>query len=94
MAPHEIDHVPPGPELSVRSQGGYTIVAVSGEIDIASVPVLRERLIGLPQPQASRIIIDLSRVTFCDASGLAVLVGASRRAACQAASCAWLPPRP
>jgi anti-sigma B factor antagonist len=80
MAPHEIDHVPPGPELSVRSQGGYTIVAISGEIDIASVPVLRERLIGLPQPQASRIIIDLSRVTFCDASGLAVLVGASRRA--------------
>ena len=53
---------------------------ISGEIDIASVPVLRERLIGLPRPQASRIIIDLSGVTFCDASGLAVLVGASRRA--------------
>jgi len=80
MAPHEIDHVPPGPELSVRSQGGYTIVAVSGEIDISSAPVVRERLIGLPRPQASRVIIDLSGVTFCDASGLAVLVGASRRA--------------
>jgi len=80
MAPQEIDHVPPGPELSVRSQGGYTIVTISGEIDIASVPVLRERLISLPRPHASRIIIDLSGVTFCDASGLAVLVGASRRA--------------
>ena len=56
-------------------------MTISGEIDIASVPVLRERLIGLPRPQASRIIIDLSGVTFCDASGLAVLVGASRRAA-------------
>ena len=55
-------------------------MTISGEIDIASVPVLRERLIGLPRPQASRIIIDLSGVTFCDASGLAVLVGASRRA--------------
>ena len=55
-------------------------MTISGEIDIASVPVLRERLIGLPRPHASRIIIDLSGVTFCDASGLAVLVGASRRA--------------
>ena len=53
-------------------------MTISGEIDIASVPVLRERLIGLPRPHASRIIIDLSGVTFCDASGLAVLVGASR----------------
>ena len=69
-------------------------MTISGEIDIASVPVLRERLIGLPRPHAGRIIIDLSGVTFCDASGLAVLVGASRRAACWAGSCGWLPPRP
>ena len=55
-------------------------MAVSGEIDISSAPVVRERLIGLPRPQASRVIIDLSGVTFCDASGLAVLVGASQRA--------------
>ena len=55
-------------------------MTVSGEIDIASAPVLREQLLGLLRPHASRIVIDLSGVTFCDASGLAVLVAASRRA--------------
>jgi anti-sigma B factor antagonist len=80
MAPHEIDHVLPGPALSVGGQDGYTVVTISGEIDIASAPVLREQLLGLLRPGASRLVVDLSRVTFCDASGLAVLVGASRRA--------------
>jgi anti-sigma B factor antagonist len=80
MAPHEVNHVVSSPALSVRRRDGYTIVAISGELDIASVPALRERLLGLLRPDASRIVIDLSRVTFCDASGLAMLVGASRRA--------------
>jgi anti-anti-sigma factor len=80
MAPHETDFVLPGAALSVRGQDGYTIVTISGELDIASVPVLREQLLGLLRPHASRIVIDLSGVTFCDASGLAMLVGASRRA--------------
>jgi anti-anti-sigma factor len=80
MAPREIDHVSPAPVLSVRRQGGYTIVAISGEIDIARAPMLREQLLGLLRPGASRLVIDLSGVTFCDASGLAVLVGVARRA--------------
>lgn len=80
MAPHEIDQLLPDPELSVRSQDGYTVVTISGELDIASAPALRERLLDLLRPDASRLVIELSGVTFCDASGLAVLVGASRRA--------------
>jgi anti-anti-sigma factor len=42
-------------------------------------PALREQLIGLLRPGASRLVVDLSGVTFCDASGLAVLVGVARR---------------
>lgn len=80
MAPHEIDQFLLGPALSVRSKDGYTVVTISGELGIASAPVLREQLFGLLRPGASRIVIDLSEVIFCDASGLAVLVGASRRA--------------
>jgi anti-anti-sigma factor len=80
MAPQEIDLVLPGFALSVRGQDGYTIMTISGELDIASVPVLRDQILGLLRPQAGRIVIDLSGVTFCDASGLAALVGASRRA--------------
>ena len=80
MAPQEIDLVLPGFALSVRGQDGYTIMTISGELDIASVPVLRDQIPGLLPPQAGRIVIDLFGVTFCDASGLAALVGASRRA--------------
>jgi len=80
MAPHEINRVPAAHALSVRRKGGYTIVTISGEIDIARAPVLREQLLGLLRPGASRLVVDLSGVTFCDASGLAVLVGVARRA--------------
>jgi anti-anti-sigma factor len=79
MAPHEIDRFPPAPALSVRRSHGYAIVTISGEIDIARAPALREQLIGLLRPGASRLVVDLSGVTFCDASGLAVLVGVARR---------------
>jgi anti-anti-sigma factor len=80
MAPTEIDH-DLGSGFSVRRQGRHTIATISGDIDIASAPGLRERLIDLLRPHPSQIVIDLSGASFCDASGLAVLVGASRRAA-------------
>jgi anti-sigma B factor antagonist len=80
MTPHEIDLPLPGLALSIRDQDGYTITAISGDLDIARVPAVREQLLGTLGPHASRIVVDLSGVTFCDASGLAVLIGASRRA--------------
>jgi anti-sigma B factor antagonist len=81
MAPREIDHFPPAPAFSVRRSDGFAIITISGEIDIARAPALREQLIGLLRPGASRLVVDLSGVTFCDASGLAVLVGVARRVA-------------
>jgi anti-sigma B factor antagonist len=66
--------------FSVRSQNGYTVATITGELGGASVPALREQLHGLPDRQASQIIVDLSGVTRCDASGLAALVAAGHRA--------------
>ena len=70
----------PTPGFPVRAADGVSIAELSGELDLASAPGLREELLGLLRPGASRLVLDLSRVTFCDASGLAVLVGASHRA--------------
>lgn len=70
----------PTPGFPIRIADGVTIAELSGDLDLASAPDLREQLLGLLRPGASRLVLDLSRVTFCDASGLAVLVGASRRA--------------
>ncbi len=67
--------------LTARTErGGYVIAALRGELDIASAPGLREQLLSLLRPAASRLIIDLSAVGHADASGAAVLVGSGRRA--------------
>ena len=65
---------------SVRSADGITIAELAGELDLLSASVLREQLLGLLRPGSSRLVLDLSRVTFSDASGLAVLIGTGRRA--------------
>jgi anti-sigma B factor antagonist len=69
-----------GLRLSARTAGGIAIARLSGELAIASSPVLRDELLGLLRRGSTRLILDLSGVTSCDASGLAVLVGTSHRA--------------
>lgn len=66
--------------LSTRTERGHVIATLSGALDIASAPVLREQLLGLLRPAASRLVINLSAVQYADASGLAVLVGTAHRA--------------
>ena len=80
MTPPEIDCPVQGLTLSVRSRDGYAIATIGGDLDIACVPALREQLLGVLGPHSNRIVVVLSGVTFCDASGLAVLIGVSRRA--------------
>lgn len=72
--------VPAQASLSVLSQLACTIARLEGELDIASVPELRERLLGVLSPSVRLFLIDLSGVSFCDAAGLAVLIGTQRRA--------------
>jgi anti-sigma B factor antagonist len=72
--------VNPTLDLSARTASGVTIAELSGEVDIGSAPALREQLLRLLRPGSSQLVIDLSKVSFCDASGLAVLVSTGRRA--------------
>ena len=66
--------------LSVLSQPAVTIARLAAELDIATTPALRERLLGVFSPGVRLLIIDLSGVAFGDVSGLAVLVATQRRA--------------
>jgi anti-sigma B factor antagonist len=59
---------------------GAVIVTLRGELDIVSAPAVRERLLSLLRPGASRLVIDMSAIRYADASGLAVLVSTQRRA--------------
>ena len=71
--------------LGVRYCRAHILVTVVGEVDIATVGLLRECLAGLAR-RALPLIIDLDEVTFMDATGLGALVGAARRAAAHGAS--------
>ena len=64
----------------VTAPGDAVVVALGGDLDIASVPVVREGLLSLLSPGASRLVIDMSAVRYADASGLEVLVSTRRRA--------------
>ena len=71
------------PTLSVErnSDGGVEVVAVSGEIDIASAPRLITGLNDAVGNCDLPVIVDLSDVAFMDSTGLALLLNAHRRLA-------------
>jgi anti-sigma B factor antagonist len=65
--------------IRARREPGYVIVAVAGEVDIATVDRLRKRLSALAA-DGLPLVADLDQVSFIDATGLGALVGAAREA--------------
>src|SRR5690349_13977072 len=65
--------------LDVQERDGFAVLAVSGEVDVATVPRLREQLHGLVAQGSNKIIVNLDAVDFLDSTGLGVLVGALKR---------------
>jgi anti-anti-sigma factor len=65
---------------SAREERGYLVAALSGRLDNAHAPAVREQLLRLLRPAASQLVLDLTLVSDIDAAGLAVLVGTQRRA--------------
>jgi anti-sigma B factor antagonist len=57
---------------------GFSVV-VTGEIDMATAPQLRELLDGLVDDGATRILLECRELGFLDSSGIGVLVAARKR---------------
>jgi anti-sigma B factor antagonist len=66
-------------EVSTTSSGDYTVLAVSGEVDMDSAPRLRELVLEQLTDGRNLLVIDMSGVTFMDSSGLSVLVAVLKR---------------
>jgi anti-sigma B factor antagonist len=66
--------------VEVQNQGPATVIAVSGELDLASSPALQEELDRAQASDARMLIIDLRELDFMDSTGLSVLVRAHQRA--------------
>jgi len=67
--------------------GDIVVLVMSGELDVATAVELDDHLLHLAFTGHHRLVIDAARLTFCDASGIHVLVRAQARAAGQ---CGWL----
>jgi anti-sigma B factor antagonist len=70
------------PILAVTDElvGATRVVRCVGEIDVATVPVLRDRLSRLQVDGPPHLVVDLTEVTFIDSLGLGALIGAHKRA--------------
>jgi anti-sigma B factor antagonist len=62
--------------VDIDTRGSAVVVSVRGELDLATVPVLRDRLdtVGEVSDSPSPLVVDLSAVTFIGSAGLALLV--------------------
>lgn len=64
---------------NIGPSGDCAVLQVTGELDVATAPFLRERIRDLAAKGAVHIIADLSRLDFLDSTGLGVLVGGLKR---------------
>jgi len=68
-------------QVEVRRNGAAAVVAVSGELDLASGPELEAELDQLTGPGLQLVVIDLRGLDFMDSTGLSILVRAHQRLA-------------
>ncbi len=63
----------------MREWNDIAVLAPAHDIDIASVPALRDELDGLIDGGARRVIVNCEHVAFIDSTGLAFLLSRARR---------------
>lgn len=64
--------------LDVHSEPDHLLLRVSGELDLHTKQLFRDRLTALMQQSRQTIIIDLSDLEFIDSSGLGALLSIVR----------------
>jgi anti-sigma B factor antagonist len=72
------------PEFSLDEtplDGGGALLAVAGDLDIATVPALRERLAAITARCPGRLLLDLRGVSFMDSTALAAVLHTKKRLA-------------
>jgi anti-sigma B factor antagonist len=67
--------------VDVRVQGRAAVVAVAGELDLASSPELEQQLEQVWSSDAEQLVIDLRALEFMDSTGLSIIVGVHQRLA-------------
>jgi len=59
-------------------RGEWSVLQVTGELDLVTSPVLRQRIHDVVADGRHDLVLDLGEVFFCDSSGVGVLIAARR----------------
>jgi anti-sigma B factor antagonist len=65
--------------MTTRDVTPYHVIEVSGEIDVATAPKFKEKVVEAIDAGRYHLVIDIQSVAFLDSTGLGVLVGALKR---------------
>jgi anti-anti-sigma factor len=62
--------------VGTAQRGDIVVVSVGGELDMATAPQLQDQITDLLDRGLSRLVFDLTDLSFCDSTGLSVFVRA------------------
>jgi anti-anti-sigma factor len=65
--------------VHVSDEQGAVVLNIGGELDEASRPAIEPAVVAAVQ-SASKVILDLRSLTFCDSSGIAMVITAAEQA--------------
>lgn len=79
--------------LSVVRRPSFTVAALQGDLDLVTAPALLDRLLALPHPGQEILVLDLSHLWSCDATGVSALISAWHHALAMGVSMRLAAPR-
>jgi anti-sigma B factor antagonist len=65
--------------IDVRHEKDGVVLSLSGELDLASAPLLQSEVESSQVTAATTVVLDLEKLTFIDSTGLRVLLSAHDR---------------
>jgi anti-sigma B factor antagonist len=68
--------------VNIRTAGGVHVVELSGELDANTSPVAQQQILPLATP-GSRILLDMSGVSFMSSAGLRLILSMYRQVTAQ-----------
>ena len=66
-------------DLETSTRDGHAVLALRGEIDVYTAPLLRQAILDLIEQGKLNVVIDMHEVDFLDSTGLGVLVEGLKR---------------
>jgi anti-sigma B factor antagonist len=62
-----------------QTEGGVTVVAPTGRLDVAGAPALKDAISDLARNGPPKIVLDMEGVTFVDSTGLGSVIAALKQ---------------